>query len=107
MFLNYLISDNTETTRPEATTSNTFDALKMVEKDDELGANGGTSKTADNVINPNVDTRSLGTNREKVGSNIGKNKESVLADMESESDVDEVYNETQVLWHLRAEVELE
>ena len=71
-----------------------------------IGANGGISKTAHNVINPNVDTRSLGTNREKVGSNIGKNKESVLA-MESESDVDEVYNETQVLWHLRAEVELE
>nr|GEY63790.1 hypothetical protein [Tanacetum cinerariifolium] len=69
------------------------DALKTVENDDELGANEGISKMANNVVNPNVVTRSLKTNREKNGSNIEKNKESVLADVESESDVDEVYNE--------------
>nr|GEZ15686.1 zinc knuckle CX2CX4HX4C [Tanacetum cinerariifolium] len=85
---------NAEMTRSETSTSNPFDALKKVESDDKICANGGISKTSYNVVNPNVATRSRGTNREKDDLNIGENKESVLADMASESDVDEVYNDT-------------
>ncbi|GKE05436.1 hypothetical protein Tco_1397454, partial [Tanacetum coccineum] len=77
---------------PKESTSNLFDALKMVENDDDLGENGGISKTVDNEVNPKVTTWFLGTNREKAVSNIGKNKESVLAYMERDSDMDEVYN---------------
>ncbi|GJW59002.1 hypothetical protein Tco_0105733 [Tanacetum coccineum] len=62
-----MYEEECQKSRPKASTSNLFDAFKMVENDDELG---------------------------KDGSNIGKNKESVLVNMESESDVDEVYNET-------------
>nr|GEU47708.1 uncharacterized mitochondrial protein AtMg00810-like [Tanacetum cinerariifolium] len=85
---------NTRMTRPEARTSNLFDALKTVESDDGFAVNGGVSKMPDNVVNPNVAIRSPGTNREKDGSNIKKTKESVLAYMESESDVDKVYKKT-------------
>ncbi|GKA81991.1 hypothetical protein Tco_0788739 [Tanacetum coccineum] len=69
---------NAETIRSKVSTSNLFDALKTVVNDDKLGANRGISRTADNMVNPNVATRSLGTNKENGGSDIGKNKESVL-----------------------------
>ncbi|GJT47876.1 hypothetical protein Tco_0974033 [Tanacetum coccineum] len=55
---------NSETSRHELSISNPFDALKTVDNDDELGANGGISKTADNVANPNMAATSLGTNRD-------------------------------------------
>ncbi|GJT37162.1 hypothetical protein Tco_0937027 [Tanacetum coccineum] len=49
-----------------------------------LGANGGISKTVDNVANPNVASTSLGTNRDEDGSYRGKNKENIMADKEKE-----------------------
>ncbi|GJT73236.1 hypothetical protein Tco_1032522 [Tanacetum coccineum] len=61
---------NSETNRLVANTLNPFDALKTIKNDDDSGANGGP------------------------GSVKGKNKKSDLADKESESDVEEVYNET-------------
>ncbi|GJU19095.1 hypothetical protein Tco_1147061 [Tanacetum coccineum] len=94
---------NVETAILDASTSKSFDAHKTVENDDELGVNGGISETTDNVVNPNVANTSVGTNRKKEVSNIGKNKESVFADIKGASDVYEVYKET---WHLRAEVKL-
>ncbi|GKD48882.1 hypothetical protein Tco_1277858, partial [Tanacetum coccineum] len=54
-------------------TSNPFDTLKTVDYDDELGANGGISKTIDNVANPNVASTSLGMNKDEDGSYRGKN----------------------------------
>ncbi|GJZ28007.1 hypothetical protein Tco_0572654 [Tanacetum coccineum] len=88
-------TNNSKTTRPMKSTSNPFDAHKKVENDDELGENRSISNTVDNVANhPYVATSSLGMNRERVGLVKGKNKENDLANKESESDVEELYNKT-------------
>nr|GEU55909.1 hypothetical protein [Tanacetum cinerariifolium] len=82
-----------KTSRQETSTSNPLDALRTIKNDDGSGANGGSSKRAENV-DTNVSMKTLGENKDVAGSNIGKNKESDVADIESESDVDEVYNKS-------------
>ncbi|GKA76562.1 reverse transcriptase domain-containing protein [Tanacetum coccineum] len=52
------------------------------------------SSSQDSMVPSLSSSNQVFASPEKDGSNIGKNKESVLADIESESDVDEVYNET-------------
>ncbi|GJY68293.1 hypothetical protein Tco_0471275 [Tanacetum coccineum] len=72
---------NSETSRPLVSTSDPFDTLKTIDYDDELGANGGISKTVDNVANLNVASTSLGTDRDEDSSYRGKNKENLVSKM--------------------------
>ncbi|GJR51037.1 hypothetical protein Tco_1401558 [Tanacetum coccineum] len=57
---------------------NVLHTVRVEHDESYLDANRGISRTADNVVNPNMATWSLGTNNENGGSDIGKNKESVL-----------------------------
>ncbi|GJZ81816.1 hypothetical protein Tco_0646810 [Tanacetum coccineum] len=77
--------------RRDASTSNPFDALNMIDIDDVLGENGGNINKDDMVDNstPNADIESLGAEWEETSSKVGKNKEGHLADKESESYVEE------------------
>nr|GEY36160.1 hypothetical protein [Tanacetum cinerariifolium] len=80
--------------RHEASTTNLYDALNMINNDDVLGEKGENTIHVDKVDNstPNVDIGLLGAKGEEAGSKMGKNKEGDLADRESESDVED--NET-------------
>ncbi|GJY81223.1 hypothetical protein Tco_0493974 [Tanacetum coccineum] len=59
-----------ELTRQEAITSNPFDALNMVENDDDLGKNKGNSRLAEKVVNSDVVSSTHGTSSEAFGSQL-------------------------------------
>ncbi|GJS00878.1 DNA helicase [Tanacetum coccineum] len=97
-----------ETTRQEANTSIPFDTLNTVENDGDLGSNRGTSNLGKKVVNDVADssneTKKV-TETNKVGadlyatsipntSNVTLNKLDDPVNVDSDSEVKEVYNET-------------
>ncbi|GJS71751.1 hypothetical protein Tco_0704592 [Tanacetum coccineum] len=59
-----------ELTRQESSTSNPFDALNMVENDDDLGTNGGNSKLDEKGVNFDMVSSAYGTSSKAFGSQL-------------------------------------
>lgn len=91
-----------ETTRQEASTSNPFDALRSVDNDDVLGTNGGSSMGVETVVEegqkahaePVTNEQPSPTLSKVVGSNTGKSKVGDVTNEDSDSEVEEVFDET-------------
>ncbi|GJY81222.1 hypothetical protein Tco_0493973 [Tanacetum coccineum] len=59
-----------ELTRQESSTSNSFDALNMVENDDDLGTNEGNSKLDEKGVNFDMVSSAPGTSSKAFGSQL-------------------------------------